>query len=269
MAKKTWMTRAAGVVQPVSSLPSKYGIGNFGQAAREWVDFLVQAEQRYWQVLPLGPTSFGDSPYQSYSAFAGEPLYIDLDQLAEAGLLKKAPASGWSGGRTPLMWTMMWCAPAGKSCCARLLKTLRTKRALEAFRQENAEWVEDYALYMALKDKNKGRPWTEWKKGLRLRDPAALEECREKYKEDVDYYVFTQYLFFQQWGALKEYANQRGVKIIGDAPIYVAWTAPTCGPSPGCSSWMRRTCPPRSPAARRTPSPPTASCGATPSTAGT
>lgn len=128
MAKKTWMGRAAGVLLPVSSLPSKYGIGNFGQAAVSGMDFLVQAEQRYWQVLPLGPTSFGDSPYQSYSAFAGEPLYIDLDQLAEAGLLKKAPASGWSGGRTPLMWTMMWCAPAGKSCCARLLKTLRTKR---------------------------------------------------------------------------------------------------------------------------------------------
>lgn len=93
--------------------------------------------------------------------------------------------------------------------------------------------MEDYALYMALKDKNKGRPWTEWKKGLRLRDPAALEECREKYKEDVDYYVFTQYLFFQQWGALKEYANQRGVKIIGDAPIYVAMDSADVWAQPG------------------------------------
>lgn len=128
MAKKTWMGRAAGVLLPVSSLPSKYGIGNFGQAAREWVDFLVQAEQRYWQVLPLGPTSFGDSPYQSYSAFAGEPLYIDLDQLAEAGLLKKGACKRVEWGEDPSHVDYDVVRTAGKSCCARLLKTLRTKR---------------------------------------------------------------------------------------------------------------------------------------------
>ena len=200
------------------------------------------AAARYWQVLPLGPTSFGDSPYQSYSAFAGEPLYIDLDQLAEAGLLKKGACKRVEWGEDPSHVDYDVVRTGRKKLLRKAFKNFEDKKALEAFRQENAEWVEDYALYMALKDKNKGRPWTEWKKGLRLRDPAALEECREKYKEDVDYYVFTQYLFFQQWGA---------------------------GPSPGCSSWMRRTCPPRSPAARRTPSPPTASCGATPSTAGT
>ena len=233
MAKKTWMTRAAGVLLPVSSLPSKYGIGNFGQAAREWVDFLVQAEQRYWQVLPLGPTSFGDSPYQSYSAFAGEPLYIDLDQLAEAGLLKKGACKRVEWGEDPSHVDYDVVRTGRKKLLRKAFKNFEDKKALEAFRQENAEWVEDYALYMALKDKNKGRPWTEWKKGLRLRDPAALEECREKYKEDVDYYVFTQYLFFQQWGALKEYANQRGVKIIGDAPIYVAMDSADVWAQPG------------------------------------
>lgn len=233
MAKKTWMGRAAGVLLPVSSLPSKYGIGNFGQAAREWVDFLVQAEQRYWQVLPLGPTSFGDSPYQSYSAFAGEPLYIDLDQLAEAGLLKKGACKRVEWGEDPSHVDYDVVRTGRKKLLRKAFKNFEDKKALEAFRQENAEWVEDYALYMALKDKNKGRPWTEWKKGLRLRDPAALEECREKYKEDVDYYVFTQYLFFQQWGALKEYANQRGVKIIGDAPIYVAMDSADVWAQPG------------------------------------
>ena len=233
MAKKTWMGRAAGVLLPVSSLPSKYGIGNFGQAAREWVDFLVQAEQRYWQVLPLGPTSFGDSPYQSYSAFAGEPLYIDLDQLAEAGPLKKGACKRVEWGEDPSHVDYDVVRTGRKKLLRKAFKNFEDKKALEAFRQENAEWVEDYALYMALKDKNKGRPWTEWKKGLRLRDPAALEECREKYKEDVDYYVFTQYLFFQQWGALKEYANQRGVKIIGDAPIYVAMDSADVWAQPG------------------------------------
>ena len=233
MARNTWMTRAAGVLLPVSSLPSKYGIGNFGQAAREWVDFLVQAEQRYWQVLPLGPTSFGDSPYQSYSAFAGEPLYIDLDQLAEAGLLKKGACKRVEWGEDPSHVDYDVVRTGRKKLLRKAFKNFEDKKALEAFRQENAEWVEDYALYMALKDKNKGRPWTEWKKGLRLRDPAALEECREKYKEEVDYYVFTQYLFFQQWGALKEYANQRGVKIIGDAPIYVAMDSADVWAQPG------------------------------------
>ena len=176
MAKKTWMGRAAGVLLPVSSLPSKYGIGNFGQAAREWVDFLVQAEQRYWQVLPLGPTSFGDSPYQSYSAFAGEPLYIDLDQLAEAGLLKKGACKRVEWGEDPSHVDYDVVRTGRKKLLRKAFKNFEDKKALEAFRQENAEWVEDYALYMALKDKNKGRPWTEWKKGLRLRDPAALEE---------------------------------------------------------------------------------------------
>ena len=196
-----------------------------------WISW-CRPRQRYWQVLPLGPTSFGDSPYQSYSAFAGEPLYIDLDQLAEAGLLKKGACKRVEWGEDPSHVDYDVVRTGRKNLLRKAFKNFEDKKALEAFRQENAEWVEDYALYMALKDKNKGRPWTEWKKGLRLRDPAALEECREKYKEDVDYYVFTQYLFFQQWGALKEYANQRGVKIIGDAPIYVAldsadvWASP-------------------------------------------
>ena len=121
MARKSWMTRAAGVLLPVSSLPSKYGVGTFGQAARDWVDFLARAKQRYWQVLPLGPTSFGDSPYQSYSAFAGNPLFIDLQELCKEGLLKRAGANALPGGRTLPMWITMWSAQDGNGFSTRLL----------------------------------------------------------------------------------------------------------------------------------------------------
>ena len=222
MARKTWMKRAAGVLLPVSSLPSKYGIGNFGKAARDWVDFLVQAEQSYWQVLPLGPTSFGDSPYQSYSAFAGEPLYIDLDQLAEEGLLKKGAGKRMNWGPDPTHVDYDIVRKGRNKLLRRAFQNFTDWKELQQFRKENEDWIEDYALFMALKEKNKGRSWTEWKKKLRMRDPETLEKWRERCLEDVDYYVFTQYLFFKQWNALKQYANERGIQIIGDAPIYVS-----------------------------------------------
>ena len=141
MAKKTWMGRAAGVLLPVSSLPSKYGIGNFGQAAREWVDFLVQAEQRYWQVLPLGPTSFGDSPYQSYSAFAGEPLYIDLDQLAEAGLLKKGACKRVEWGEDPSHVDYDVVRTGRKKLLRKAFKNFEDKKALgRSARKTRSGW---------------------------------------------------------------------------------------------------------------------------------
>ena len=222
MARKTWMSRAAGVLLPVSSLPSKYGIGTFGQAAREWVDFLARAKQRYWQVLPLGPTSFGDSPYQSYSAFAGSPLYIDLEYLCRQGLLKKGRCKrvNWGEDRSHVDYDAVH---AGRDkLLRRAFSHFEDAKALQRFRKKNRAWVEDYALFMALKERNGGRSWTQWEEGLRLRDPDVLARWREECKEDVDFHVFTQYLFFQQWGDLKKYANSRGVKIIGDAPIYVA-----------------------------------------------
>ena len=191
MARKTWMKRAAGVLLPVSSLPSKYGIGNFGKAARDWVDFLVQAEQSYWQVLPLGPTSFGDSPYQSYSAFAGEPLYIDLDQLAEEGLLKKGAGKRMNWGPDPTHVDYDIVRKARNKLLRRAFQNFTDWKELQQFRKENEDWIEDYALFMALKEKNKGRSWTEWKKKLRMRDPETLEKWRERCQEDVDYYVFT------------------------------------------------------------------------------
>lgn len=220
--QKTWMERGAGILLPVSSLPSKYGIGTFGKAARKWVDFLAAAHQRYWQVLPLGPTSFGDSPYQSYSAFAGEPLYIDLDLLCEQGLLKekKCKKTDWGSDRFRVDYDTV---RAGREpLLRRAYENFPDKKAVERFRRAQAAWVEDYALYMAVKARQGGRPWTEWEDGIRLRRPDAVKQWKAKCAADVEYHVFTQYLFFEQWKALKKYANKQGVKLIGDAPIYVA-----------------------------------------------
>ena len=222
MARKTWLTRSAGVLLPVSSLPSKYGIGTFGQAAREWVDFLSRAKQRYWQVLPLGPTSFGDSPYQSYSAFAGSLLYIDLELLCRQGLLKKGRCKRTDWGSDPSAVDYDRVRAGREKLLRKAFSHFEDQKALQKFRRQNKAWVEDYALFMALKEKMGGRPWTQWEEGLRLRDPAVLARWKERCQEDVDYHVFTQYLFFQQWGELKAYANSKGIKIIGDAPIYVA-----------------------------------------------
>ena len=222
MARKTWLTRSAGVLLPVSSLPSKYGIGTFGQAAREWVDFLSRAKQRYWQVLPLGPTSFGDSPYQSYSAFAGSLLYIDLELLCRQGLLKKGRCKRTDWGSDPSAVDYDRVRAGREKLLRKAFSHFEDQKALQKFLRQNKAWVEDYALFMALKEKMGGRPWTQWEEGLRLRDPAVLARWKERCQEDVDYHVFTQYLFFQQWGELKAYANSKGIKIIGDAPIYVA-----------------------------------------------
>ena len=222
MARKTWLTRSAGVLLPVSSLPSKYGIGTFGQAARQWVDFLSRAKQRYWQVLPLGPTSFGDSPYQSYSAFAGSLLYIDLELLCRQGLLKKGRCKRTDWGSAPSAVDYDRVRAGREKLLRKAFSHFEDQKALQKFRRQNKAWVEDYALFMALKEKMGGRPWTQWEEGLRLRDPAVLARWKERCQEDVDYHVFTQYLFFQQWGELKAYANSKGIKIIGDAPIYVA-----------------------------------------------
>lgn len=233
MARKSWVTRAAGVLLPVSSLPSKYGVGTFGQAARDWVDFLARAKQRYWQVLPLGPTSFGDSPYQSYSAFAGNPLFIDLQELCQEGLLKKGRCKRTFWGEDPSYVDYDTVRAGRDRLLRRAFENFTDTKSLERFRKRNKAWVEEYALYMAIKEQMDGRPWTEWEKGLRLRDPQVLENWKKRCRKDVEYHVFTQYLFFRQWEALKKYANGKGVKIIGDAPIYVAMDSADVWANPG------------------------------------
>jgi 4-alpha-glucanotransferase len=207
---------------PVSSLPSPYGLGVFGKAAYAFVDFLRGSGQRYWQVLPLSPTSYGDSPYQSPSAFAGNPYFIDLDLLKETGLLKAREINAVHRGEDPAKVDYNAIYKSREKILRKAFSRFDDSSALEAFRLKNMDWLEDYALFMAIKARMKMRPWPEWPAALRLREAAALAEQREKLKTDIDYHIFAQYLFFKQWNALKAYANENSVLMIGDIPIYVA-----------------------------------------------
>jgi len=217
------MKRSAGILLSVSSLPSKYGIGCFDESAYAFIDWLKAAGQEYWQILPLGPTGYGDSPYQSFSTFAGNPYYISLDEFIGLGLLtdrectapyflvsdEKVDYNNLYKTRLPLL------KKAYKNSGGSFVKEI------ESFCEEN-KWLDDYALFMALKDKNEGKAFTEWDEGIRLRKPAEMEKYREELSEETGFYKFIQYFFFKQWKKLKEYANDSGIKIIGDIPIYVA-----------------------------------------------
>ena len=229
------MTRSSGILMPMSSLPSPYGIGTMGKAAYEFIDFLKAAGQKYWQLLPMGPTSYGDSPYASFSTFAGNPYFIDLDMLVEEGLLKKADLKSirWSVKKDRVDYGLIF-----QSRFKILRKAFRSGREalreeIAAFRRENAGWLEDYALFMAVKGKFNLAGWTQWPdEDIRLHKPEAVEKYGRELKEEVDFYVFMQFLFFRQWEALRAYAKEAGVQFIGDIPIYVAmdsadvWSAP-------------------------------------------
>ena len=216
--------RASGILLPVSSIPSAYGIGSFSKEAYEFVDFLEKAGQSYWQILPLGPTGYGDSPYQSFSTFAGNPYYIDFEELIEEGLLTKEQCEecDWGGSEAYVDYEKIY------KSRFRVLKEafdnsrLEDNEDFQAFVAENAFWLSDYSLYMAVKDSYKGKSWSEWDGDIRLRKPEAIEKYAEKLKEEILFYEFQQYLFDTQWRKLKKYANDKGVKIIGDIPIYVA-----------------------------------------------
>ena len=228
------MDRQSGILLHISSLPSNYGIGTLGREAYAFADFLHEAGQKYWQLLPLGPTSYGDSPYQSFSTFAGNPYFIDLDLLAEEGLLDRPAleAADWGGDPRYVDY--------GKIYDSRF-QVLRTafrngfpgdREAVAAFAKENL-WLEDYALYMAVKKHFGMKSWLEWPdEDIRLRKRGALRRYREELREDIEFFSYLQYLFFKQWNALREYIHSLGIKIIGDLPIYVAmdsadvWSAP-------------------------------------------
>ncbi len=226
--------RASGILLHISSLPSPHGIGTMGAAAKDFVDFLVKAGQAYWQILPVCPTSYGDSPYQSFSTFAGNPYFIDLDLLAKAGLLQPEEYESIDWESTP------GCVNYGAlyqkryavlhKACARLLAAPPADYA--DFLAKNAFWLPDYALFMALKDAHNGVCWQQWEEPLRRREPETLAAARAKYAADIDFWQAVQYLFYTQWHDLKAYANAQGIEIIGDLPIYVAedsvdvWSCP-------------------------------------------
>ena len=208
---------------PIFSLPSPHGIGTLGRAAREFLDFLQAGGQSYWQLLPVGPTSYGDSPYQSFSSFAGNPYFIDLDDLAADGLLEweEYGDMDW-GGPDRVDYALLYEKryPVLRKAVERLLAAPPADYA--PFLEDNGDWLEDYALFMALKDRYGGIPWLEWPEEIRLRQPQAMEQARKELREEVDFWRWVQHLFYAQWWDLKEYANQKGVSIIGDLPIYVA-----------------------------------------------
>ncbi|MCL2035216.1 MAG: 4-alpha-glucanotransferase [Oscillospiraceae bacterium] len=217
------ISRGAGILLAVSSLPSDYGIGSFGRAAFDFVDFLALAGQKYWQILPIGPTGYGDSPYQSFSAFAGNPYFIDLKLLQEEGLLTEEEcAEAFVTGRRASHVDYLALFENREPIFRKAFSRFKDHGALKTFRLENKAWLEDYALFMAVKKKMGHKSWQEWDDDIRLRREKAVKAYGKALKSDIDYHVFAQYMFFKQWGALKRYANEKGVKIIGDIPIYAS-----------------------------------------------
>ncbi|KEH89894.1 MULTISPECIES: 4-alpha-glucanotransferase [Clostridium] len=216
--------RSSGILMHITSLPSPYGIGTLGKEAYRFVDFLVKAGQKYWQVLPLGPTGYGDSPYQSFSAFAGNPYLIDLDLLCKEGLLEVNDYKYINFGYNCEEVDFEKIAENKMPILKMAFKNLKDKYRdeLQQFKEENDEWIEDYALYMALKVKNNLKSWQLWDKDIKLRKKDALNKAKKELKDDIDYNIFLQFMFYKQWNNLKEYANKNGIKIIGDIPIYVA-----------------------------------------------
>ena len=213
--------RASGVLLPVASLPSAYGIGCFSKEAYGLIDWLVKAGQKYWQILPLGPTSYGDSPYQSLGACAGNHYLIDLDRLADEGLLKKEEIQNIPWGSNPARVDFGAMYAHRMNVLRQAFQRFAPDEAYETFVEQNRSWLEDYALFTALKDTLGGKPWLEWPEALRLRKADALAEKRRELSDEIRLQYFVQYEFDRQWKALRSYANAKGVRIIGDVPIYV------------------------------------------------
>ena len=217
-------TRGAGILLPVSSLPSNYGIGTFGKEAYDFVDLLAKAKQKYWQVLPIGPTSYGDSPYQSFSAFSGNPYMIDLDMLIEEGLLKKEDVTQrvWFEKEDRVDYGAIF---QNRFPVLRMAfensKHIETEEYKE-FCEENTYWLDDYSLYMALKTQFNHQAWFSWDEDIRNREEKAVKRYEKELKEDIDFWKFCQFKFSQQWKKLKAYANEKGIRIIGDVPLYMA-----------------------------------------------
>lgn len=263
--------RRSGVLLPITSIPSKYGIGGFSKECYEFVDFLERAGQSLWQILPLGPTGYGDSPYQSFSTYAGNPYFIDLEKLIEAGWITEEDCGGdmaaerhedgnaasesvtdrtagdsASGGKNPgediekVFPEKQRYVDYGRIYETRfaILRKAYEKSRIEddaAFRrfcEENAYWLDDYALYMAVKNTFGGKSFCEWDEDIRFRKPEAAERYRREYAEEIGFIRFQQFLFAGQWHALKEYANRKGIQIIGDIPIYVAYDSADVWASP-------------------------------------
>ena len=211
--------RTSGILLPIFSLPNSYGIGTLGKEAYDFVDFLEKCHQTYWQVLPIGPTSYGDSPYQSFSVFAGNPYFIDFDLLKEEGLLEESDYEEYLDESLSIDY--------GKIYNTRYLVLRRAYskfdiKLLKNFEKENSDWLEDFSLFMTLKDYHHGVSFLEWEDDYKFRNKKAIASFKKEHLDDVNFWKFTQYYFFKQWNDLRVYANSKGIKIIGDMPIYTA-----------------------------------------------
>ncbi len=226
--------RKSGILMHISSLPSDFGIGKLGEAAYDYVDFLADSGIKCWQILPLSPTSYGDSPYQSFSVYAGNPYFIDFTTLKQEGLLKKSDYQNikWQDNSNTVDYSKIY-----ENCFKVLKQAYKVyKRDISKkynnFVEENKAWLDNYALFMALKFKNNGKPWYEWDKKLANRDEDAIKKANEDLKKEIEFFKFIQYKFFCQWNNLKKYANDKGIEIIGDMPIYVSYDSVEAWASP-------------------------------------
>ncbi len=229
---RTPLVRASGILLHPTSLPGPYGIGDLGPAADRFVDFLADAGQTYWQILPLGPTGFGDSPYQTFSAFAGNPMLISPDALQSEGLLPAGAldeAPVFPDERVDYGAVIPWKRQILERAYAHFLSSADDdlRREVREFAAENS-WIAPFALFMALKEAHEGRPWPKWEPSIASRTPAALERWQRRLAQRTQSHVYSQYLFFRQWKRVRQYAHARGVRIIGDAPIFVAHDSADC-----------------------------------------
>ncbi len=228
--------RTSGILMPIFSLPSSYGIGTIGKEAYNFIDFLKQSGQTYWQILPIGVTSFGDSPYQSFSSYAGNPYFIDLDMLCDDGLLEKTEIEAFDWESTPnrVDYEKLYLSryKVLKIAYQRFKHSLSQTKKYRDFLKENSFWLENYALYCAIKDLHRNAPFNCWEKDYMLREQAVIEKAKIQLCEEISFYKFIQYEFFSQWKKLKDYANKNGIYIIGDIPIYVAFDSADVWSSP-------------------------------------
>ena len=218
------MKRTAGILLPITSLPSRYGIGCFSQSAYDFIDWLKEAGQSYWQILPLGPTSYGDSPYQSFSTFAGNPYFISLEALVKEGVLHQEECDAIDFGEQAdtVDYEKLY-----KNRYTLLYKAYQRSWITENhdyqhFVRKNKWWLSDYALFMAIKEQYDNVSWSSWPEDIRLRESSAMEEYYKELYPYVEFHQYLQFKFHEQWSALKDYANQKGIRLIGDIPIYVA-----------------------------------------------
>jgi 4-alpha-glucanotransferase len=220
--------RSSGILFHPTSLPGKYGIGTLGKEAYAFIDFLKKSRQKLWQIFPLGPTGYGDSPYQSFSSFAGNPYLIDFDLLIEAHLLSEEDLRDVFFGDNEEYIDYGAIYNQKYPLLRKAYENFKSsdnhemRENLEHFKRENASWLNDYSLYISLKNHFNGLPWNEWAHDIKNREHGAMEHYKNELADDIEYHNFIQFLFFKQWGDVKRYANENGIKIIGDIPIFVA-----------------------------------------------